>query len=102
MGKNSAIKSLSRVIGNVSFHKFLLEHSNKPESINHLKHEISEYSADALEKVQEFNWNDSDKIIIREKSLQRARNISKNYSDIIFNELEIESFINQTMEDVGL
>jgi len=45
MGKNSAIKSISKCIGNVVLHKLLVEHTNKPESKNHLENEIIEYSA---------------------------------------------------------
>ena len=102
MGKNSVIKSLARVIGNVGFHKFLFEHTNQPEAKNHLRYEIIEYSADALEKTQEFNWNDNDKIKIKEKSLERAKNISENYPDLVFNWDEIERIIEDFIEELGL
>ena len=61
MGKNKIIKSLGKVIGNVAMHKLLLIYTSKPESKSYLKSEIMEYSADAFEKAQEFNWNENDK-----------------------------------------
>ena len=102
MGKNKVIKSLGRVIGNVAVHKFLLEHTNYPESKNHLSHEIVEYNLNAFEKSQEFKWNENDKTEIRKKAKERAKNLSKNYEDIDFNEKEIEKLIDDVMGDLLL
>ena len=102
MGKNKIINSLGRVIGNVAVHKFLFEHTNKPESKNHLEHEIIEYSLNAFEKSHEFNWNEQDKLKIRERAEERAKNLSKNYGDVEFNEKEIKKLITEIMDDLLL
>lgn len=102
MGKNSVIKSLGRCIGNVALHKLLIEHTNKPESKSYLKNEIIEYSGDAFEKAQEFNWNGDDKERIKELSINRIKSLLKNYQDVSYNEKEIEKFIKETMDDLML
>lgn len=100
MGKNDTIKSLAKVIGNIAMHKLLLEHTNKPESKNYLRHEIIEYSEDAFEKSLEFNWNNNDKIRIREKSLERIKNLSRYYPDISFNDDEAEKAVEEVMSEL--
>jgi len=102
MGKNSVIKSLARVIGNVVMHKILLEKTNKPESKSHLKYEIIEYGANAFEKAKEFNWNENDKIEIGKRAIERVKNLNKNYLDIFFSEIEAERLIDETMEELEL
>jgi len=102
MGKNSIIKSLAKVIGNVAMHKLLLEHTNKSESKTYLKNEIIEYSINAFEKAQEFNWNENDKIEIREKSLERLKAIGKNYPDIFYKKQEAEYIIEQIIDELEL
>ncbi len=102
MGKNSVIKSLGKCIGNVVLHKFLVEHTNKPESKNYLKNEVIEYTTDAFEKAQEFNWNKKDKEKIKELSLKRINNLIKNYSDVVYNKNKIEKLINETMDNMML
>ena len=102
MGKNGAIKSLGKVIRNVAMHKLLLDHTNKSESLGHLKAEINEYTANAFEKSQEFNWNDLDLIEIREKAVNRVKNLSENYWDVNFSFNEIERVVNRLIEELGL
>lgn len=102
MGKNSLIKSLSRVIGNVVMHKLLLVHTNKPESIHHLFGEVMEYGAEAFEKSQEFNWNEKDIEEIRTKAITRVNNLSVKYSDVKLNDEEIERLINETIDELML
>ncbi len=102
MGKNSAIKSLGKVIGNVAMHKLLVEHTNKPESLGHLIAEINEYTANALEKSQEFNWNGSDLVEIREKAVSRVKNLSENYWDVHFNLDEVEGMVDGLIDELGL
>ena len=36
MGKNKAIKSIGRVIGNIVVHKITFKYTNNPESRNHI------------------------------------------------------------------
>jgi len=102
MGKNSVIQSLSRCIGNVVMHKLLLAHTNKPESKPKLKHEIEEYGEDALEKAQEFNWNEYDKEEIKEKSIERVHVLAEYYPDVKFEEKELEKFLDETLEDMKI
>ena len=102
MGKNSAVSSLSKVIGNVVMHKLLLRHTNKPESGHFLKSEIKEYSANAFEKFQEFNWNSNDLEEIKLKSLERVKQLHKYYPDISYKEEEailiLEEIFNEFLE----
>ena len=100
MGKNSVIKSLGKCIGNVAMHKLLFIHTNKPESKNHLNYEIIEYSTDAFEKAQEYNWNEDDKIEIREKAVERVKNLKKHYNDVDFNDDEMENSVEEVMNEV--
>lgn len=65
MGKKSLIKSLGKIIGNIALHKILEKHTNKPESIPHLKSEIIAYSNNASDIAKKFNWNKQDEEEIR-------------------------------------
>lgn len=100
MGKNSAIKSLGRCIGNVAMHKLLLLHTNKPESKHHLSVEIIEYSADAFEKAQEFTWTEKDKENIKIKAKGRINNLRQYYPDVNFRDEEVERFIEEIMKEL--
>lgn len=100
MGKNSTIKSLGRCIGNVVMHKLLLLYTNKPESKHHLNAEIIEYSADAFEKSQEFNWKNKDKEDIKHKSLARIKRLKEYYPDVLFRQEEAEKLILKTMKEL--
>lgn len=61
MGKNRVIKILGGIIGGMVAHKILLKYTNKPESVNHLQSEVSNYRDNALDIANEFNWNEEDK-----------------------------------------
>ena len=58
MGKNSALKTLGKIIGNVVLHKMLAFYTNRPESMSHLLNEEIEYRASAIKSAREFNWNE--------------------------------------------
>jgi len=98
MGKNSSIRSLGKCIGNIVLHKLLLRHTNRPESKKHLRDEIEDYGADAKEKSQEYSWTDEEKAEIEDKAYRRVKNILEKYSDLDYEESEINSFIQETME----
>lgn len=100
MGKNRVIHSIGKVIGNVVMHKLLLEHTNKPESKPHLANEIKEYSIDAFEKSQEFNWNETDKKEIIQKAKERINALSKIYPDITFSKEDADKLILETMDEM--
>jgi len=100
MGKNKIRKSLIRCVGNVAWHKLLLKNTNKSESKNRLETEILEYGFNALEKAQDFNWNNEDKKIIKEKALERLQNLSQNYEDVSYKLEDAKKIIKETIEDL--
>ena len=101
MGKNNAVKSLSKVIANISLHKLILMHTNKPESKHFLESEIAEYRSVAQLRSQEFNWNDSDKRMICKISLKILRNTKeKKYPDLEFSDKESEKTVSETVNDL--
>ena len=102
MGKNSAIRSLSKCIGNIVMHKILAIYTNKPESKNHLETEIIEYSSNSLEKSQEYSWSEEDILIIKEKAIKRIENLSKNYPDVKYKKDDISRLLKETMEELML
>ena len=101
MGKNDVIKSLSKVIANISLHKLLIAHTNRPESRRFLESEIIEYRSVAQIRSLEFNWNETDKKRISEFSLKLLKNMKeKKYHDIEFSDREAEAVIFQTLHDL--
>ena len=101
MGKNDVIKSLSKVIANISLHKLIVAHTNKPESKHFLESEIIEYGNVAQNKSQEFNWNDMDKKRIMKLSLKFLANAKKKkYFDVDFSQNEAEKMILETVDDL--
>ena len=102
MGKNSAINSLGRCIGNVVLHKLLLKHTNKPESKKHLRDEIVDYSADASDNAKDFSFSEQEKIEIKDKAIRRVKNTIEKYPDIIYEEREIAELTDKTMKELAL
>jgi len=101
MGKNNIIKSLSRVIANISLHKLIVIHTNRPESRHFLESEIIEYRSLAYAKSQEFNWNDADKELIKNLSLKFLKNMRENkYQDISFSDKEAEKVVLDTIKSL--
>jgi len=101
MGKNRIKKILGNIIGNLVVHKILVKHTNKPESINHLKSEIEDYRDNSLEIASEFNWNQKDKEEIRSKSLKNfKKDMKKNYKDVNFSMKEVYELIEGTMDEL--
>jgi hypothetical protein len=101
MGKNSVMKSLGKCVGNVALHKILTRHTNRPESIQHLRDEIRDYGEDSAEKARCFNWNDEEKAKIRERAIKIAENdLIKNYPDVKFNKDEVIGLVDETMQEV--
>src|SRR3989344_2536952 len=101
MGKKSSIKSIVRIVANISIHKILIKYGNKPEPINHLTSEISTYRDTALLNAQEFNWNKEDKLEIEADSIKIfKKEISRRYPDVKFQMPDAERIIIQTIEEV--
>jgi len=100
MGKNRAIKSLGKEIGNIVVHKILVEHTNRPESLHHLKNEVESYRDNAIETSQEFNWNDSDKVKIKQEALNKfKKDMKRYYKDIKFPAEEVDKLIEETIKE---
>ena len=99
MGKTAIIKSLAKCIGNVALHKIILEHTNKPESIKHLRDEIKDYASDAFEKSELYSWTDEEKEEIKNKAITSAKNAVKGYPDLSFSEDEIKEKVIDTMQE---
>ena len=101
MGKNSAIKSLGNILGNIVLHKILVKYTNKLESLHHLKSEVAAYKDSALREAEEFNWNDSDIDEIKLEALANfKRDIEKYYPDVKFPTAEAEKLIEETIGEI--
>jgi len=101
MGKKSAVDSLSKILANLTMHKILLKYTNKPESANHLHHEVVEYRNTAILRAEEFNWNMSDKEKIKLNVLECfRRKMAEKYPDVKFPMKEAVKILNQTVEEV--
>ena len=103
MGKNSALNSLGRRIGNVVLHKLLVEHTNRPESKNHLFSEEIEYRNSAIKEAKEYNWNSRDVEFIKKiaiKFIEEKR--TKKYSDVDFSTNQADKLIIEEMENIGI
>lgn len=101
MGKNRIIKILGNIIGNLVIHKILVKHTNKPESINHLKSEIEAYRDSSLEIASEYNWNKGDKEKIRNLSLKKfKKDMNSNYPDVKFPIEKVPELIEETINEI--
>ncbi|MEK6859508.1 MAG: hypothetical protein AABX54_01710 [Nanoarchaeota archaeon] len=100
MGKNKAIQSLGKVIGNVVVHKVVLKYGKKMESENHTSSEIVAYRNTAISIGMEFNWNDNDKIEIRKEVHDFfIKKMNEKYSHIKYPGKEAENIINETIKE---
>lgn len=100
MGKNRTIKSLGKVIGNIVVHKITLKYGDKPESSDHTFSEIIAYRDNAIGIAQEFNWNNSDKIRIKQEALKEfTRKMKIKYPDIKFPIEEANKIIIETIKE---
>ena len=103
MGKNSSLRTLGNVIGNVVLHKMLGRYTNKPESVSHLINEENEYRASAIKEARKFNWNEKDKQEVKIAAIQFFRNKSiKKYSDVRLPLGEAEVLIDKEIKDLGI
>ena len=101
MGKNRIIKSLGNIMGNLAVHKVLVKHTNKPESVNHLKSEIEIYRDNSLEMASEYNWNEEDKAKIRLVSLKKfKKDMNSHYADVKFSMEEALGLIEETINEI--
>lgn len=101
MGKNDSIKRLAKLIGGMTAHRLLEEKTNRPESLNHLTSEVSNYRGGIPKIVTEYNWNSKDKIKIREESVKALnRELKKpHFSDVYVSEDDFNSFLDNTIKE---
>ena len=82
MGKNSAIRTLGKRVGNVVLHKMLVKYTNKPESRKHLQNEEITYRDSAIKDAKEYNWNKEDYKELKIIAIKFIKNkSSKKYPD---------------------
>lgn len=99
MGKNSALKTLGKRIGNVVLHEMLVKYMHKPESVSHLVNEEHEYRAATIADAKKFNWNEQDKQELKIVAIEFLKNKSiKRYPDVKFPLEEAEKLISQEIK----
>lgn len=103
MGKNSALRTLGKRIGNVVLHKLLVEHTNRPESRRHLQSEEIEYRSAALRDAWEYHWNEEEKQILKKQALEFIlEKRSTKYDDVAFSLREAEKLVDDEINGLGL
>ena len=103
MGKNSALKTLGRRLGNIVLHRMLVKYTNKPESVSHLANEETEYRAAAIIDAKKFNWNEKDKQELKIVAIGFFKNKSiKRYKDVKLPLEEAKTLISQEIIDLNL
>ncbi len=85
MGKNSALRTLGRRIGNIVLHKMLVKYTNRPESKHHLETEEIIYRDSAIKDAKGYNWNNDDINELNNITIKFLKDKSiKKYSDVEF------------------
>lgn len=100
MSKKKQLENLAVLIGLRAAHEILIEFTNKPESIKHLRSEVDNYS-DLSFELAEGNWNKDDIKKIKELAKKRCNKKLKEYEDInCYN--KVDGVIDDVMLDLGL
>ena len=90
---------MGNLVGNTVVHRLLAEKTNRPESTDFLWAEEVEYRAQARKKSQEYNWNDSDILQIKEKALKKIKNkFEGRYADVSASKDEIEKMVDEEIK----
>ncbi len=102
MGKNRTIKIIADLIAGMVAHKILLRYTNKPESINHMQSEINNYRGTITDFSEEFNWNEDDKITIKQETIKSIKNElnRSHFNDVKFPENEPEKLIDKILKEM--
>ena len=103
MGKNSAVRTLGRRIGNVVLHMLLSRYTNRPESISHLEREEATYRDSAIKDAKQYHWNDEDRKALQQEALAfiEQKAITK-YSDVKIPLDEAKALIEAEIKDLGI
>jgi hypothetical protein len=100
LGKDRAIKSLGRIIGNVVVHKIVLKYGKKTESDSHTSYEIVAYRDTAIRIGEDFNWNNYDKVEIRKEVYDFfIKKMNKKYSQIQYPKKDANDIIDETINE---
>jgi gas vesicle protein len=104
MGKNRTIKIIGGLVGGMTAHRLLERHTNKPESLNHLRAEVDNYRENIHSFVKEFNWNAKDKEEIREEAWKSLKNEIKqpHFKNVNFPIEEAEGIIEEIIKEIFL
>ena len=103
MGKNSAVKTLGKRIGNIVLHNLLVKYTNRPESRNYLQSEVLEYSNAAIKDAKEYNWNEKDKEELNLAAVEFIKQKKdKRYPDVNFSIKEAEDLVDKKIQDLNL
>ena len=103
MGKDGVIKTLGKGIGNVVLHSLLVKHTNRPESINHLQNEESEYRDNVIKKAKIYNWNEADKEEMNKIAIKFILDKKEQrYIDVDFTLDEINKLVSAEIEKLRL
>ena len=104
MGKNRTIKIIGGIIGVMVAHKILLKFTNKPESVNHLMSEVSNYRDNIQDWIREYNWNAENKKRIKDEAIKCLKEELKepHFNDVIFPKEAITNFLDETMNEIGI
>ena len=103
MGKNNAIKTLGKRIGNIVLHNLLVKYTNRPESRNYLQSEVLEYSNAAIKDAKEYNWNEKDKEELNLAAVEFIKQKKdKRYPDVNFSIKEAEDLVDKKIQDLNL
>ncbi len=103
MGKNSAVKTLGKRIGNIVLHNLLVKYTNRPESKNYLQSEVLEYRNAAIKDAKEYNWNEKDKEELKIVALEFIKQKKdKRYPDVTFSLKEAEDLVEKEIQDLNL
>lgn len=103
MGKNKALKTLGKIIGNIVLHKILAKYTNNPESVKYLINEENEYRATAINSAKKFNWNKENINEIKNIAIEFFKNKSvKKYPDVTLPLEEAKVLIDNEIKDLEI
>ncbi len=91
---------MGKIIGNIVVHKILVNHTNRPESLHHLRSEVNTYRDNVFGIAQEYNWNESDKNKIKEESSKEFKNRMQRYPDVKYALKEANKLIDETINEI--
>ena len=103
MGKNSALKTLGKRIGNVVLHKLLVTYTNRLKSKSHLQNEEITYLDEAVKDARKYHWNEEDRQTLKIQAAEFIKNKrNKKYADVNFSLDEVEKLVEEEIISLKL